>query len=147
MLEIILKEVHVGAARRVATLEMDGHKPADDLMLELSKSAPQALRKMRTKIRVAAEFDHYSNTENFKPLGDGLYEFKISRPVTRLYAFYDELPDLGRHLIIITSGGDKRRQSAAIEKARELRATYLKAKELPDTLFRIQEIERNEDHH
>jgi len=109
-------------------------------MIKLNRSAPKALGKLKTRIRVAAEHDHYSNTETFKSLGDNLYEFKISRPVSRLYAFYDEIPELGHQLIIITSGGDKHRQSADIKKARQLRNTYMKAKEEADTLLRIQEI-------
>ena len=140
MIDIVLREVHIGSARRVVTLEMDGRAPADDFMTKLNRSAPKAMAKLKTRIRVAAEFDHYSNTDSFKPLGDNLYEFKISSPVIRLYAFYDEIPELGHQLIIITSGGDKHRQSADIKKARQLRNTYMKAKEEADTLLRIQEI-------
>ena len=116
-------------------------------MTELNKSAPAALKKLKNRIKVAAAHDRHVNSENFKSLKGGLYEFKISNPATRLYAFYDELPDLGHQLIIITSGGGKRAQSADIAHARELKSDYLKAKQQPETLLRIQKIKRNEDCH
>jgi putative component of toxin-antitoxin plasmid stabilization module len=134
--EITLRTIHLGSARRVVTLEIDGNAAADEFLMEISKSNFVGFQNLRGRIEFIAEHDRYERKETFRSLGDGLYEFK-TRDGLRLYAFYDELPGLEPQLIIATSGGGKGKQNRDIRQARALRESYLLAKTRPDTRIRL----------
>lgn len=138
-IEITLHHLHLGSARQVVTLSIDGSNPAAKFLTKLQKKDSNAYRSLKTRIRTVAEYEHYENEETFRPLGDGLYEFKRNSPkLIRLYAFYDEIDGVGQ-LIICTNGGDKRSQQQDITQAKAIRKAYLTAKELPNTTLTYEE--------
>lgn len=105
--EITLASIHVGGAREVVTLALDGKSPAAKFLTQLQKKDKNAYKSLKTRIRTVAEYEHYENDESFRHVGDGVYEFKRNNPrLLRLYAFYDEIDGIGR-LILCTNGGDK----------------------------------------
>jgi len=135
MIEIILSTIHVGSARRVVTLGLDGKDLADEFLSCLIKSDPRGAKSIKTRVRNIAEHDRYEHELTFRSVGGGIYEFK--RPGLRLYAFYDEVPGLKPQLIIASNGGTKKDQDADIARAQSLRASYLAAKSQPNTKIRL----------
>jgi len=132
MVEIRLRTIHVGSARRVVTLGLDGKDLADEFLTSLIKSDPKGAQSIKTRVQTVAEHDSYENELTFRSVGDGLFEFK--RPGLRLYAFYDEIAGLKPQLIIASNGGTKnnaREQTADIGRAKKLRERYLAAKNAP----------------
>lgn len=94
---------------------------------------------MATRIAFVSNFPTYEHKENFKHVGDGIYEFK--RPGLRLYAFYDEIGD-ERQLILCTNGGSKntkKEQQADIARAKSLQQQYLTAKTTQSATFTLEE--------
>jgi putative addiction module killer protein len=74
----------------------------------------------RTREKIAVRIDRLAvgNFGDCKPLGQGLWELRIDwGPGYRVYYAV-----VGRELVLLVSGGDKRRQSADIE----LALAYLK---------------------
>ena len=136
-IEIILRTVHLGEARRVVTLDFGKGSPADQFIARLKRSNSAGFAALHARIRGISAHKNYQNPLTFKSLGDGLFEFKTRKTGLRLYAFYDEIPGIEPQLIIATSGGDKGRQRADIRSARELRQRYLDAKLLSDTEIEI----------
>jgi hypothetical protein len=138
MIEITLSTIHVGTARRVVTLSLDGRNLADEFLNRLIKSNPRGAESIKTRVQNIAEHDRYEHEFTFRSVGGGIYEFK--RPGLRLYAFYDELPGLKPQLIIASNGGTKntrKNQQADIAKAQNLRARYLAAKSQPSTKIQL----------
>lgn len=128
-LEIVLSTIHVGSARRVVTLGMDGKDLAAEFLTRLARSNPRGAESIKARVQNVAEYDRYENEFTFRSVGDGLYEFK--RPGLRLYAFYDDLPGLTPQLIIACHGGSKntaKEQGSDIARAKGLRDRYLQAK-------------------
>ena len=140
-LEIILRTIHLGEARRVVTLDFGKGSSADQFLARLARSNRTGFAALQARIRSVAAYPTYQNPLTFKSIGDGLYEFKTRKSGLRLYAFYDETPGSEPQLIIATSGGGKGTQGADIRKARDLRQRYLDAKLLPDTDIEIREPE------
>ena len=138
-LEIILRTIHLGPARRVVTLDLGNGSPADEFLETLHRSNRKGFDALEARIRAIANHLRYQNTLTFKSLGQGLFEFKTKKSGLRLYAFYDEIPGLQPQMIIATSGGGKGKQSSDIRQARDLRQRYLDAKLLPDTRIEIRE--------
>jgi len=137
--EIVLSSIHVGEARRVVTLGMDGRDHADRFLNQLRKHDRNLWEFIRKRIRAVANHDRYANELTFKHVGDGVFEFK--RPGIRLYAFYDEIDGIG-HLILCTNGGGKgnrKEQNADIQTAKAIRNSYFSAKQLEDTLIILAE--------
>jgi hypothetical protein len=142
MIEITLSTLHVGSARRVVTLGLDGKDLAEDFLSRLLKSDPKGAESIKTRVQNVAEHDRYENEFTFRSVGDGVYEFK--RPGLRLYAFYDEIPGLKPQLIIASNGGTRntrKGQNADIAKAKQLKARYLEAKQRPHAKIRLITLE------
>jgi hypothetical protein len=136
--EILLTTVHVGSARRVVTIGFNGKDLAQAFLLSLAKSNREGFDMIRTRIKAVAERDDYENKDTFRHLHDGLYEFK--RSGLRLYAFYDELPELKPQLIIATNGGTKntkKEQSQDIAKALSIKQRYLALKTEANTKIKL----------
>lgn len=142
-LEIILRTIHLGEARRVVTLDFGKGSPADRFLTRLKRSNRSGFAALQARIRSVAARQNYQNPLTFKNLGDGLFEFKTRKSGLRLYAFYDEIPGIEPQLIITTSGGGKGTQRADIRRARDIRQRYLDAKLLPDTHIRIKNPEES----
>lgn len=135
-IEIILRTIHVGAARRVVTLLMEGRDPAADFLAGLLRNDRNKFDSFRTRIRSISNHPRYENQITFRHVGDGIHEFK--RPGLRLYAFYDDIG--GReHLILCTNGGTKGKdQQKDIRLAKARKDAYFNAKEQPDTLLKLE---------
>lgn len=134
-IEIKLTAIHFGGAREVVTLALDGKDPAQKYLSKLAKKDPIAFESLQTRIKAVAEHDRYENSQTFRDVGDGIFEFKRNTPrLLRLYAFYDEIAGIGQ-LILCTNGGDKSSQSNDILEAKRLKNAYLLAKEKTDTVF------------
>ena len=139
---IILRTIHLGSARRVVTLGIDGNSPADDFLDQLQTSNPQGYDALYARLRAVAERDRYENMLTFRSLGDGLYEFKTKKSGLLLFAFYDQIEGMEPQLIVAASGTAKsKRQSADISRARQLRECYLTGKKLPNTTIEIKELD------
>ena len=135
-IEIILRTLHVGEARQVVTIGIDGKDLAREFLLELLKHDRKRFDSIRTRIRSIANHRHYENKLTFRHVGEGVFEFK--RPGIRLYAFYDDIED-HRALIICTNGGLKGKgQSKDIRHAQSLKASYFHARSQSDTVLRIE---------
>jgi hypothetical protein len=134
-LEITLTTLHVGSAKRVVTLGLNGKDLAHDFLLKLGKSNPQGLQSILKRLEVVAEHDRIENRITFRHVGDQVFEVKTKSGL-RFYTFPDEVEGLGCQFIIAACGGrkgNKKEQSADISKAIQLRQTYLKAKQAPST--------------
>ena len=133
--EVTLRSIHVGGAREVVTLALDGKDPAQKFLSNLAKKDPKAFDSLQTRIKAVAEHDRYENSQTFRDVGDGIFEFKRNTPrLLRLYAFYDEIAGVGQ-LILCTNGGDKRSQDNDILEAKRRKMEYLLAKKKTDTVF------------
>jgi putative component of toxin-antitoxin plasmid stabilization module len=142
---IILKTIHLGSARRVVTLGINGKDQADDFLLKLHKGNKKAAESLFARIRFVAEHDRFENETTFRNLGKGLYEFKGDG--VRLYAFYEDdlVPD--SPMIIAACGGgkgSKKEQEGDIKRARTLAADYKRLRKLKDTKCKLLILE-NED--
>ena len=134
-LEIILSTIHLGSARRVVTLGLDGEDLAEEFLTSVAKSNHKGFDAIRSRVKAIAEYEHYENEYTFRHVGDGIYEFK--RPGLRLYAFYDELPGLKPQLIIATNGGSKKDQQADIARAKARKIAYDRRKASPGVKIRL----------
>jgi hypothetical protein len=133
--EVILRTVHVGAARRVVTLGIQGKDPAREFLMELLQHDRNQFEFVQKRIQTISNYERYENQITFRHVSDGLFEFK--RPGIRLYAFYDEIGEQ-QQLILCTNGGLKgKAQSRDIRLAHSLKAEYFRAKALPDTILRL----------
>lgn len=137
-IEIVLNTIHVGSARRVVTLGLDGKDLAQEFLTSLHKSNRTGFDMIQARVKAIAEHEQHENQYTFRHLVGGLYEFK--RPGLRLYAFYDDLPGLKPQFIIATSGGTKntaKEQNRDIARAQALQQRYLAAKSKPDTKIKL----------
>ena len=135
-LEIILYTIHLGAARRVVTLCIDGKDPARDFLADLLKNDRNKFGAIRTRIRNISNYPRYENQITFRHVGDGIHEFK--RPGLRLYAFYDEI-DGENQLILCTNGGTKGKdQQKDIRLAKSRKDAYFAAKQQPETILTLE---------
>ncbi len=129
--EITLSTLHLGAARRVVTLAINGKDPAEDFLSKLQKDDRNKLDSIKTRIKAVANYPRYENKITFRDVGDGVYEFK--RPGLRLYAFYAEINGQDQ-LILCTNGGTKSKdQQKDIRQAKALKDEFFSALKLPDT--------------
>lgn len=81
------------------------------------------LKDLRARAKIAVRIDRLAvgNFGDCKPLGHGVYELRIDwGPGYRLYYAI-----LGSTCVLLLCGGDKRKQSADIERARTHLADYL----------------------
>jgi putative addiction module killer protein len=82
------------------------------------------LKDVRARAKIVARIDRIA-AENFgdcKSLGNGLFELRIDwGPGYRIYYAL-----VGRSVVLLLCGGDKRKQSADIERAIEYLADYRK---------------------
>lgn len=60
-IEITLTSIHVGGAREVVTLALDGKDPAQKYLSKLAKTDPKAFESLQTRIKAVAEHDRYEN--------------------------------------------------------------------------------------
>lgn len=77
----------------------------------------EALRDARAAAKIAVRINRLSagNFGDCKSLGDGIWELRIDwGPGYRVY-----FAKIGKECVILLAGGDKRQQSAAIERAIE----------------------------
>lgn len=133
-LEIILTTLHLGGARRVVTIAINGKDLAQDFIRKLRKSDRAGAELLFARIKAVAERENYENRETFRSLGSNLFEFK-TRSGLRLYAFLDEVENLGPQLVIATNGGKKntaKEQNADIARARSIQERYQFAKSNPN---------------
>jgi putative addiction module killer protein len=80
------------------------------------------LKDARTQARVVARIDRLAvgNLGDCKPLGGGLFELRIDwGPGYRIYYAM-----IGRSCVLLLSGGDKKRQTSDIRRAREYLKDY-----------------------
>ncbi len=96
-MDIQLFTLYVGSVKRVVALVIDGRNPVLEFFKDHEASNPNQLAQLRARYESVADASHFRNIEVFKPLGDGLFEFRTRRGL-RLYAFHDE-----GHVIIATS--------------------------------------------
>ena len=137
-IDITLQTLHVGESRRVVTLGIDHEDPAFDFLSKLKTDDSNKYDSIESRIKAISKYEHYENKITFRHVGDGIYEFK--RPGVRLYAFYDEIEGLD-HLILCTNGGKKnKRQNSDILKAKGIKKQYLLAKQLPDTILHLKDL-------
>lgn len=142
LLEINLKTLHVGRARRTVTLKIGDDDEITEGLDLLLEEKPKDFEKLRTAIRVISEVPHYSNDQKFKNLKKGLYEIKISG--FRVYAFLDDHPESTQQLVICACHGgkaNKRSQNADIIKARDIRKKYLKERDKETTHVILEKLE------
>jgi putative component of toxin-antitoxin plasmid stabilization module len=140
-IDIVLKTIHVGECRKVVTLGINGKDLAEKFLQKLNKDDSRKWDLMVSRIAFVSNFTTYEHEQNFKHVGNGIYEFK--RPGLRLYAFYDEIGD-ERQLILCTNGGSKntkKEQQADITRAKSLQQQYLTAKTTPGANFTLEEDE------
>lgn len=130
-MDISLETVYRGSIRHVVTLEIDGKSPARDYLEEIEKIQLKEFEKLSQRIEVVANTPVVRNKEIFNSEGDGIFAFKTSGG-KRLYAFYDE-----GQLLIACFGADKpkkKQQQKDIDKAREWKERYFKAKTSNQTI-------------
>ena len=133
--EITLSTLHLGAARRVVTLAINGKDPAEDFLSKLQKDDRNKLDSITTRIKAVANYPRYENRITFRDVGDGVYEFK--RPGLRLYAFYAEINGQDQ-LILCTNGGTKNKdQQKDIRQAKALKDEFFAALKLPGTTLTL----------
>jgi hypothetical protein len=133
--EITLSTLHLGDARRVVTLGLNGKDLAADFLTGLLHHDRNQLEAIRTRIRAVSNYPRYENRTTFRHVGEQVVEFK--RPGLRLYAFYDEIG--GEHQrILCTNGGTKGKdQQADIVRAKALKAAYFAAKQESYTIVTL----------
>ncbi len=137
-IEIILRTIHLGAARRVVTMGIHGKDLAREFLLELLQHDRNQFEFVQKRIQSISNYERYENQITFRHVGDGLFEFK--RPGIRLYAFYDEIGEQ-HQLILCTNGGlNGKGQARDIRLAHSLKKEYFSAKILPDTILRLIEL-------
>jgi len=80
------------------------------------------LRDARTQAKIVARIDRLAvgNFGDCKPLGGGLFEFRIDwGPGYRIYYAM-----VGRNCVLLLCGGDKKRQTSDIRRARQYSKDY-----------------------
>lgn len=137
-MEIVFKEVHVGACGSVVTLRLGDDAPADEFLAELITSNPHAAKSLQTSMATITAVDGYRNDRKFKRVAPGIYEIKV--PGIRLYCFRDQLGDgQPMKLVVATNGGsknNKKEQGSDIQKACNIRERYLALKGRADVTAR-----------
>jgi hypothetical protein len=132
----------------VVTLGINGKDLSDKFLKKLQRDDSRKEKQMAARIAFVANLPSYQNDENFKHVGEGLYEFK--RPGLRLYAFYDQFDDLDdKHQLILCSNGGtkntKREQQSDIARAKSIKQQYLSAKDSPNAYFTLEKLEEEEE--
>ena len=91
----------------------NGRSPFADWFADLDRQAA-------AKVTIAIERLRHGNFSNVKGVGAGVQEYRIDwGPGYRLYLGRD-----GEKLVLLLTGGTKRRQDADIERAKELWTEY-----------------------
>ena len=137
-MEIVFKEIYVGACGSVVTLRLGEDAPADEFLADLIASNPHAAKSLQTSMATITAVDAYRNDRKFKRVAPGIYEIKV--PGIRLYCFRDQLGDgEPMKLIVATNGGtknNKKEQGSGIKRASTIRERYLSLKDRADTKAR-----------
>ena len=68
-IEIHLRTLHLGDARQVVTLGIDGKDFARDFLLDLLKHDRNRFESIRTRIRAVSNHPHYENKLTFRHVG------------------------------------------------------------------------------
>ncbi|MGB0992220.1 MAG: hypothetical protein ACPG32_07095 [Akkermansiaceae bacterium] len=134
-LEIHLRTIHLGSAKRVVTLGMNNQDLANDYLLKLAKSNPRGFQSILKRLQVVAEHEAMENKRTYRHVGEQVFEVKIPSGL-RLYTFPDTLEGQPQLLVLAVCGGkkgNKKAQDADIAKAKKLRKQYLAAKTSPNT--------------
>lgn len=148
-LAVTLTTIHLGSAKRVVTLGLDGKDPADEYLLKLGKGNTQGLQSILKRLAAIAEHESFENRITYRHVGDQVFEVKTNNGL-RFYTFPDEIPELGRQLIIATGGGrkgNKKEQDADIARAKKIKAAYLAAKTKPTTTIELIRLEHEDQEH
>lgn len=138
-LEISLKTVHLGTAKRVTTLGINQKDQANDYLLKLAKSNLQGFQSLLKRLQVIAEHHSFENKHTYRHVGDQVFEVKTTSGL-RLYTFPDTIEGQAHQLIIAVSSGKKgnrKEQQADIVKAKKIKKDYLAAKKLESTQLTI----------
>ena len=138
-LEISLKTVHLGSAKRVTTLGINQQDQANDYLLKLGKSNIQGFQSILKRLQVIAEHDSFENKRTYRHVGNQVFEVKTTTGL-RLYTFPDTIDGQAHQLIIAICGGkkgNKKEQQADITKAKQIKKAYLAAKKLATTQLTI----------
>lgn len=117
-MELIAYRVKAGVAREAVALELDGHCPARDFLLELAESNAKGFQILDGQIQFLCNVPQVSPRETFKLLDTSrqLYEFRL-RSGIRLYCAVVE-----REIVLLTNGGKKntkKEQNSDIQRARD----------------------------
>lgn len=103
---------------------------------------------MTARIAFVSNLPTYEHEQNFKHVGDGIYEFK--RPGLRLYAFYDQCDEIDKknQLILCSNGGSKntkREQQNDIAHAKAMKQQYLAAQQSSSANFTLVKLKEEEE--
>ena len=132
----------------MVTLGINGKDPSDKFLKKLHKDDSRKEKLMNARIAFVANLPSYQNDENFKHVGEGVFEFK--RPGLRLYAFYDQIDEIDdeHQLILCSNGGSKntkRQQQDDIAFAQSIKQQYLAAKQSSEADFTLVKLEDEEE--
>lgn len=139
-LEISLKTIHLGSAKRVVTLGINQNDEANDYLLKLGQSNPQGLQSILKRLQVVAK--HSKSLENkrtYRHVGKQVFEVKTTSGL-RLYTFPDTIEGQTHQVVIAVCGGkkgNKKEQQADIAKAKQIKKDYLAAKKLASTQLTV----------
>jgi len=115
-----LRELYKGLKKTVVALIENDNSPAIEYLESLDETSR---KKMKHIMRLLAENGLLYNTELFRHLGNGIYEFKVHKPrAARILCFFD------KNIIVCTHGCDKpgkRQLRNEIRKAIEKKRLYL----------------------
>lgn len=148
-LDVTLTTIHLGSAKRVVTLGLDGKDPANEYLLKLGKGNTKGLQSILKRLEAIAEHESFENKVTYRHVGDQVFEVKTNTGL-RFYTFPDEIAKFGKQLIIATSGGkkgNKKEQDADIARAKKIKKFYLAAKAEPTTTIKLIRLKNeNQDH-
>ncbi|MFZ2657866.1 MAG: type II toxin-antitoxin system RelE/ParE family toxin [Victivallales bacterium] len=121
---MVLWLVHEGIKFTVYSMEdVEDSKNLRHFLEELKAQDDDEHERAIERIKRLGDHGPSFNTQQFRSLGDGLFELKTKKG-TRITFFYDEF---ARHVVICTQGFDKKTkkvQSNQIKIARSLRAMF-----------------------
>jgi putative component of toxin-antitoxin plasmid stabilization module len=141
-LDITLNTIHLGSVKRVVTLGMNQRDQAYAYLHKLGKSNAQGFQSIINRLKVIAEHEAVENKITYRHVGEQVFEVKTKCGL-RLYTFPDTIDGQLHQLIIAVCGGkkgNKKEQSADITKAKDLKKTYLQAKENHTTQLTIKRL-------
>ena len=93
----------------MVTLGIVGKDLASDYLLKLGKGNSQGVSSIMKRLEMISEHENIENKLTYRHVGEQVFEVKTTTGL-RFYTFQDEIPGLGKQLIIATSGGKKSRK-------------------------------------